>query len=109
MTALDSPNLPWRLSGIPQLFEVTLVTKCVHCMPKPGMPVDCQLTVGRKLHEWFAFERGLVAIDIVEHLWREHHKTTVDPVAVHLRFLAKAAHQPVLVYVENAKAPGRLH
>ena len=39
------PNFPWRVAGIPQFFQVVLISQRIHWVPKSVMPIRRELAV----------------------------------------------------------------
>ena len=99
-------TLPRRLPFVPQGLQHALLPQRIHRLPEALVLVGLQFAgAGQRLHRGLLPD-GVVALDQVERLWRQHEEAAVDPLVVAVRLFLEAAHRAV-VDVERAKAGRR--
>src|SRR6185503_6216539 len=102
------PFLPGRGARRPQLLEVALVAQRVHRVPEAVVAVGRELPLGGEALHRLALPHRVIAVDVAADLGGQHEEAAVDPAAVAVRLLLEAAHALVL-HLQGAEAPGRLH
>src|SRR5215471_12229888 len=108
--AHPSPGFPGGSAGGPKLIEKRVLADGVHRLPKIGVLVSDQLTIGRQTLQGLAFQNG---IRVSSEIWPkrdgvENKESTIDETSGGLRLFVEMLNERAC-HLHLSETPGRTH